>query len=448
MEEGLQVGTSYRQVGKIAFPIAMAILVPQLNLITNAIFLGHHSEESLAVAALTGVYYVVFAGIGFGLNNGLQTLISRRAGENRTEEIGKIFTQGVLIATIIAAAGILITELVTPAILRTFLPSEQAEKSISFLRIRILGLPFLYVYQLRNALLVGINKSKFLIAGTLAETIANVFFDYTLIFGKLGFPELGFNGAAVASIIAEFIGMFVIFWVINKKGIARQFSLFTQFTFDKQLSKLILKLSGPLAFQHAASVLAWFFFYMLIARNASQTGLAISTTIRAIFGFFGSCFWALAATTNSMVSNIIGQGKKEQVIPLVWKISKLSLLIAVIVCSILYFLPDVYLSFFRPNDPGFTNEGVPVVKLIGLVFLFLSIGTVWLNAVTGTGNSRATFLVEIGALVFYCIYVFVVMQIKHLSILWGWMSEVMYWTLLFSLSYLYMISNHWKKTVI
>ena len=108
MEEGLQVGTSYRQVGKIAFPIAMAILVPQLNLITNAIFLGHHSEESLAVAALTGVYYVVFAGIGFGLNNGLQTLISRRAGENRTEEIGKIFTQGVLIATIIAAAGILI----------------------------------------------------------------------------------------------------------------------------------------------------------------------------------------------------------------------------------------------------------------------------------------------------------------------------------------------------
>ena len=78
MAEGLQVGTSYRQVGKIAFPIAMAILVPQLNLITNSIFLGHHSEESLAVAALTGVYYLTFAGIGFGLNNGLQTLISRR----------------------------------------------------------------------------------------------------------------------------------------------------------------------------------------------------------------------------------------------------------------------------------------------------------------------------------------------------------------------------------
>ena len=448
MAEGLQVGTSYGQVAKIAFPIAMAILVPQLNLITNAIFLGHHSEESLAVAALTGVYYLVFAGIGFGLNNGLQTLISRRAGENRSEEIGKIFTQGIFIAAVVAAAGIIITLFITPPILRAFLPPGQADKSISFLQIRILGLPFLYVYQLRNALLVGINKSKYLIAGTLAETIANVFFDYTLIFGKLGFPEMGFNGAAVASILAEFIGMFVIFWVISKKGIARQFSLFNQFKFDKHLSRLIVKLSGPLAFQHAASVLAWFFFYMLIARNASQTGLAISTTIRAIFGFFGSWFWALAATTNSMVSNIIGQGKKDQVVPLVWKISKLSLSIAVIVCSILHYFPDVYLSFFRPNDPSFVLEGVPVVKLIGLVFLFLSLATVWLNAVTGTGNSRATFLVEIGALLFYCIYVFLVMEIKHLSILWGWLSEVLYWTLLFSLSYLYMISNHWKKTVI
>ena len=149
-----------------------------------------------------------------------------------------------------------------------------------------------------------------------------------------------------------------------------------------------------------------------------------------------------------MVSNIIGQGKKNEVIPLVWKISRLSLSIAVVVCAILNLFPQVYLSLFRPGDMQFITEGVPVIKLVGFVILFLSIGTVWLNAVTGTGNSRATFLVELGALLFYCVYVFVVLEIKHLSILWGWMSEVLYWTLLFTLSYLYMISNIWKKTVI
>jgi len=448
MSEGLQVEVSYKQVVKIAAPIALALFVPQLNLITNSIFLGHHSEESLAVAALTGVYYLVFAGIGFGLNNGLQTLISRRAGENRAQEIGKIFTHGIVIAFIVAAFGIVITEFITPGILRTFLTSEQANKAIGFLRIRIWGLPFLYVYQLRNALLVGINRSKLLIIGTLAEAIANIFFDYTLIFGKLGFPAMGFDGAAVASIISEFTGMIVIFWVISRKGIARKFSLFGNFQFEKDTARLIAKISGPLAFQHATSILAWFFFYMLVARNASQTGLAISTAMRTVFGFFGTCFWALAATTNSMVSNVIGQGKKEEVIRLVWKISKLSLSIAIIVCAVLNLFPEVYLSLFRPNDSSFVSEGTPVLRLIGFVTLFLSVGTVWLNAVIGTGNSRVTFLIEISTLVFYCMYVFVVLEIKHLSILWGWLSEVLYWTLLFSLSYFYMRSKRWKHTVI
>jgi len=448
MSEGLQVEVSYKQVVKIAAPIALALFVPQLNLITNSIFLGHHSEESLAVAALTGVYYLIFAGIGFGLNNGLQTLISRRAGENRPEEIGKIFTQGIFIAFIVAAFGIITTEFITPPILKAFLTPEQANKAIGFLRIRIWGLPFLYVYQLRNALLVGINRSKLLIIGTLAESLANIFFDYSLIFGKMGFPAMGFNGAAVASIISEFTGMIVIFWVISKKGISQKFSLFGNFQFEKQTARLIAKISGPLAFQHASSILAWFFFYILIARNASQTGLAISTAMRTVFGFFGTCFWALAATTNSMVSNVIGQGRRNEVIHLVWKITRLSLSIAVVVCVVLNLFPDLYLSLFRPNDPLFVNEGIPVLRLIGFVTLFLSVGTVWLNAVTGTGNSRVTFLVEISTLVFYCLYVFVVLEIKHLSILWGWLSEILYWTLLFSLSYYYMRTARWKQTVI
>ena len=448
MSVSLQVETSYKQVIKIAAPIALALFVPQLNLITNSIFLGHHSEESLAIAAITGVYYLVFAGVGFGLNNGLQTLISRRAGENRPEEIGKIFTQAIIIASMVATFGILVTETVTPPILKAFLSPEQANKAIGFLRIRIWGLPFLYIYQLRNALLVGINQSKYLIIGTLAEAVANIFFDYSLIFGKMGFPAMGFNGAAIASIIAEFTGMIVIFWVISKKGIAQKFSLFNKLRFDSPTAKLIAKISGPLAFQHATSILAWFFFYMLVARNASQTGLAISTAMRTVFGFFGTCFWSLAATTNSMVSNVIGQGRRDEVLRLLWKISRLSLGLAVIVCILLNLFPGLYLSLFRPDDIAFVNEGTPVLRLIGFVTLFLSIGTIWLNAVTGTGNSRVTFLVEVSTLVFYCVYVFVVLEIKHLPIIWGWLSEVLYWTLLFSLSYLYMKSQRWKQTVI
>src|SRR5438128_11191330 len=109
MTNSLQVGTGYRQILKIALPISLALLVPQLNLIINSVFLGHLSEEALATASITGVYYLIFGGIGFGLNNGLQTLIARRAGENKPAEIGTIFQQGIFIAACIGVFGVVFT---------------------------------------------------------------------------------------------------------------------------------------------------------------------------------------------------------------------------------------------------------------------------------------------------------------------------------------------------
>jgi multidrug resistance protein, MATE family len=447
MNPSLQVELSYKQIFKIALPISLALLVPNLNFIINNIFLGQldNSGHALGIAGITGVYYLVFTGIGYGLNNGLQALISRRAGENRPEEIGKIFHQGILIAMCIAAVGILFTYFIAPVILKAALRGKEGyETAISFLHIRIWGLPFLYIYQMRNALLVGTNQSRLLIAGTLAEAIANVFFDYTLIFGKWGFPELGFNGAAAASIIAEFTGMFVIFLVIRKRGIAKRFSLFKNMNFDPVNAKAVLRMAGPLIFQHAISIVSWLFFYILVERNSGSTGLAVSNTMRNIFGFFGVFIWAFAATTNTMVSNVIGQGKQEEVMRLIKKIMKVSLSFSLTVFILLNLFPAGYLSIYGSSD-AFIKEGIPVVRIVAMAMVWMSVSNIWLNAVTGTGNSRMSFKIEFIAIVFYCLYVYFVLEIYKLSLAWGWMSEFLYWSILLSLSYWYMRSGKWKR---
>src|ERR1044072_3639962 len=129
----LQVQISNKQILRIALPIAVSILVPNINFITNNIFL-------------------VFGVMGFGLGSGLQALMSRRAGENKADEIGLLFMQAVRIAIAFAATGILITSFIAPLVLKYALHNEQDIKmAIDFLRIRVWGLPFLYVYQLRNS---------------------------------------------------------------------------------------------------------------------------------------------------------------------------------------------------------------------------------------------------------------------------------------------------------
>jgi putative MATE family efflux protein len=443
----LHVEISNRQILKIALPISLAILVPQFNFITNNIFLGHYSQKALATASITGVYYLIFAMIGFGLNNGLQTLIARRAGENKPEEIGKIFGQGVFISLIIAAVGILLTWFVAPLILKNALHNpEMANDAIQFLKIRIWGLPFLYVYQMRNALLVGTNNSRYLVSGAVAETIANIAFDYLFIFGHFGFPEMGLNGAAIASIIAEFIGMFVIFLVIHNKGIGKKFSIFNHFKWNTDYSKQILSISLPLIFQLAISIISWEFFYILIEHHGEKD-LAVSNVMRNIFGLTGCFSWAFAATCSAMVSNIIGQGEKELVPALILKIVKMSTGLAIILAALINIFPVLFLSVFG-QDQAFTIIAIPVVRVVTIAMVIMSFSVVWMNAVTGTGNSRFTFLIELITLILYCIYVYVVLEKYKLSITYGWMSEWLYWISIFSLSYWYMRTGKWKGKVI
>lgn len=66
VETDFRVSINYKQILRIAMPIAFAIMVPQINFITNNIFLGRLSEKALAVAGITGVYYLIFAVIGNG----------------------------------------------------------------------------------------------------------------------------------------------------------------------------------------------------------------------------------------------------------------------------------------------------------------------------------------------------------------------------------------------
>jgi hypothetical protein len=438
----LQVSISSKQILAISLPIALAILVPQVNFVINNIFLGALSAQALAIGGITGVFYLIFGVMGQGLNNGLQALISRRAGENRTDEIGILFAQGVIISLFLSAIGIAFTYFIVPSIFHHLLQDEgRANTVIDFLKIRIWGLPFLFIYQMRNALLVGTNQSNFLIIGTATEAIINIFFDYSLIFGHFGFAKMGINGAAYASIIAEAMGLFVIYLVIHYKKIGARFELFKHFNFKLDYIKLILVQSAPIMMQYMISIISWEIFYILIEHRGEQS-LAVSNSMRNIFGFFGSFTWAFAATTNTMVSNIIGQNMENKVIYLIKKITKWSVGFALGVCILLNIFAHPFLSIYGQGD-RFMQEGIPVLRVVSIALLFMSVATIWLNGVTGTGQSKINLAIEFVAIIIYLIYAYFTIEYFKFPITIGWMCEIIYWITLLIPSYWYIKSQKW-----
>src|SRR5882757_6452698 len=107
--DNLKVGVNNRQILSIALPITFAILIPQLNMLINSIFLGRLSGEALGNAGVTGVFYLIFAVAGNGLNNSMQTVFSKYAGAGNSDIFKTILAQGIRISLQFALGCILFT---------------------------------------------------------------------------------------------------------------------------------------------------------------------------------------------------------------------------------------------------------------------------------------------------------------------------------------------------
>lgn len=441
----LKVEVTNRQILSIALPITLAILVPQINLLINSVFLGHLSEADLGNAGITGVFYLIFAVAGNGLNNAMQTVFSKYAGAGKTEFFKIILTQGIRISIQFALICILFTWLVAPSIMKAAGDESSYPAIIEFLRIRIFGLPFLFLFQMGNAFLVASLNSKYLMIGFVCEAVVNIIFDYLLIFGKFGFPQMGFNGAAVASVMAEAAGFIVVIIVLRKTGLKKKYSLLQDFKFDKIISKEVFKVAVPLVLQYIISVSTWLIFFLLI-ESRGIVAKAISNIMRNVFGIAGIFVWAFASTSNTMVGNLMGQKREDKVLPAIYKITGWSFLFAFVICAALNIYPEIFFRLFG-QDEAFVQQGIPVIRMVSLGILFLSIANIWLNGVTGTGKTTMNLAIEIVAITLYMSYTWYFMKVNYVSLAMAWSNEFVYWTSIFIMSFAYLKSGKWRTKI-
>ncbi len=224
IEGSLKVTNTYRNILKIALPISIAILIPQLNFLTNTLFLGFYkpslsffsTEDLLAASGVAGIYYLTMVMADYGLVSGILMLMSRKAGENDKRGMATLFFNGIVLSLVMSLVMIVVSLLIAPVLFRAVIHEKAiAEAAVSFIRVRIWGLPFIVLCQLANSLFMSTSQSKYIIIGSGAQTVVNILFDYLLIFGIWIFPEMGIEGTALASVISEVVYMLVSFAIIQ-----------------------------------------------------------------------------------------------------------------------------------------------------------------------------------------------------------------------------------------
>jgi MATE family multidrug resistance protein len=439
----VKIFVSNRDIIRLAAPVSLSLLIPQLSFLANNIFLGRVGERELGVSGVAGIYYLMLVMVGSGLASGIQIQMARRAGEGDRSGIARVFTNGMLLAAFLSLSLMMLSLWLAPILFgMNMYDEENILYSVSFLYIRVWGLPFIMLTQLSNSFYIATGQSRLVIWQSVSAAAVNILFDYLLIFGKGGLPAMGLDGAATASVMGEIVGCLVAYSVFYFRKIWQEYPLRQHLRFDSELSKRSLRIAAPLIVQFFFSIGGWEVFFLYIEHLGTRE-LAASQILRSIFGIVGISTWAFAVASSTMVSNVIGQGREQSVLPLVWKIAKLSLTVTATICLLLLLFPYGFLSLYR-DDPELVAFAIPSLRVIVLATLIMSVSTVVFNAVVGTGRTLVNLTIEIGCVLTYLLYCYIIIERLRSPLHIAWGSEFVYWTSLLVVSFLYLRSGRWK----
>ena len=440
----LKTSVTNKDIWLIAYPIILGSVAQNIINITDTAFLGRVGQVALGAGAIGGIFYLVASMLAWGFGIGSQIIIARRHGEQAFGEIGRTFRHGFFFMLPLTLTLFSLMKFFSGDLLSLIISSEAVYDSLQeYLGYRSWGIFFAGVNMLYRGLYIGIARTKVITYTTFILAFTNAFLDYCLIFGNLGFPELGIGGAALASTLSEAVATvyFTVYTFFILDG--RKYRITARSRFDEQLYRRIIRISLPVMMQHFISMVAWLVFFLFIEK-LGEMALAVSNIVRSFYVILMIPMWGFSSATSTLVSSLIGQGRQGEVMSLVYKVARMCAFGVMIVAALGALFPDYALMIYT-DDAGMIKASLPALYVVNISVLFLAVGFVFFSAVSGTGKTQVSFLIELAVIVFYLVFSYLLAVVWRAEVYVVWMAEFFYAFMLGTLSYLYLKRGKWKS---
>lgn len=434
---------TYKQIWTIACPILISLLMEQMIGMTDTAFLGRVGEVELGASAIAGVYYLAIFMMAFGFSIGAQILIARRNGEGDYKAIGPVFYQGIYFLLGIAVILFTLSKVFSPHILKNIISSPHVyEAAYSYINWRIYGFFFSFVVVMFRAFFVGTTQTKTLTLNSIVMVLSNVVFNYVLIFGKFGFPQLGIAGAAIGSSLSELVS--IVFFIIYtwRRIDCRKYALNVLPRFNARTLRRILNVSLWTMIQNFVSLSTWFMFFLFV-EHLGERSLAVANIIRNVSGIPFMVEMAFATTCGSLVSNLIGAGEQRFVRGTIAQHVRIGYAFVVPLLVFFSLFPQLILSIYT-DMPELKAASVSSLWVLCSAYLVLVPANVYFQAVSGTGNTRTALALEMAVLAIYVAYIAFFILHLRMDIAFAWTSETVYGIFIFLFCYLYMKKGNWQ----
>ena len=421
--------------------------IQSVVLITDSSFISRYSTDAFDAVGNGGLIYITFFMALVGMSDGAQIIIARRIGQKNTDAIGRVFGTSVFSHFFLAIALFLFLQFIMPNFLNSY--SKHADISIlqgEYIRIRSYALFFAMISLAINAFFLANGKTWVVLIAALITATSNVILDYLMIFGKGGFPEMGLQGAAWASTLADLSGMlFLSIYLIFSKE-RKQYQLFSHFSFNLESMKELFKIGSPLMFQGFLALATWTIFFTWL----EQTGkfeLTVSQNVRSIYFLAFVPIWGFAGTTKTYISQYIGRGDLHSLKIIQRRIQFLTLIFLFLFFHGAVFYPEKLIEMINPEQ-AYIEKSAEILRYISVSIFMYGFFSVYFQTINGSGNTMASFMIEILCAIVYLLSSYLLIKVFQVDVRWIWTNEYIYFGSMGILSMLYLKFFDWKKKVV
>ncbi len=393
MHQG-STGNPHYKLFAIAVPIVIQNLVLYLQLQVVMAMLGQ--ANSLFLSAVGNVLFPYNIVIAFltALSTGVTVLSSHSFGAKALKSAQRYAEVSFFFNFLIAIPFFLILFLFASTLLRWMGTSEQInEYGTLFLKSLSFSVLFLGVTLSITAIMMGAGKTSYLMIAAIISTVTNIFFDWVLIYGKLGFPEMSIEGAGIATSIANFSGMlYLIIALIATKGLPFKPTLNGILNPRWKIQKRSVSVGLPFGLE----AIFWSFGQIIMVRMVNgvdefAAGLyVLIVRIQAVTFYF---YLGIARATMVLVGQEMGANNRRGAFLVAFMSLKYAFATCVVASVTFLIFPEQILSIFS-SDQLLIERAVPLLNIVSITIFPVAVNVVMGNAIRGLKDTKWMFYTQ------------------------------------------------------
>lgn len=407
----------------LAMPIIGGMVSQNILNLVDAAMVGRLGTAALGAVGLGGFVNFLASAIILGLGAGVQTIAARRMGEGKFEESAVPLTAGVMLSLFVGIPWTVGLYLLAPVLFRALADDpEVVRQGVPFLQMRVLGLVALSANMCFRGFWNAINRPGNYMRTLVVMHASNIAFNWVLIYGNLGFPKLGTQGAGLGTMLATVLGTGVYFALDFKE--ARRGGFLRKLPTRETLGALV-RVALPAGVQQLFFAAGMTAFLWIVGKVGTDELAASNVLLNLVLvGVLPGLGFGLASA--SLVGQALGRREPQDARLWGWEVSRLALVAVALVALPGALMPELILRVFL-TDAHVVELAAPTLRLVACLLGPDAAGFVLMQSLIGAGDARrvmaASTALQWGA---FLPIAYVLGPLLGFGLFWIWAANMLY----------------------